>query len=157
GFKPVVGDWNGDGSSTIGVFNAANGQWLLRNSNSPGAPDIAPFSFGAGSWTPIPGDWNTDGVDTVGVFDPGTGNWYERNSNTPGNPNIGPFSYGASPFKPVSGNWKSTFAAPLLAAGAPPTATDEPVLTTTQLQTVVDAALTRIRAAGADPALVKLL
>src|SRR5262249_26519375 len=27
--------------------------WYLRNSNSPGAPDIAPFAYGAAGWVPL--------------------------------------------------------------------------------------------------------
>lgn len=34
----VVGDWNGDGIDTIGVFR--NGQFLLRNSNTAGDPEL---------------------------------------------------------------------------------------------------------------------
>jgi len=42
---PVVGDWNGDRITTVGVYEADTGAWLLRNSNSPGAPNIA-FNYG---------------------------------------------------------------------------------------------------------------
>jgi endoglucanase len=56
GFNPVVGDWNGDGKVTIGVFDSG-GNWLLRNSNSAGPPDITPFHYGLLNWTPVSGNW----------------------------------------------------------------------------------------------------
>ena len=69
GDLPVVGDWNGDGTDTIGVFR--NGTWFLRNSNDPGPVDVA-FSWGARSQIPVVGDWNGDGTDTIGVYRLGT-------------------------------------------------------------------------------------
>src|SRR5262249_25218127 len=43
---PVVGDWDGDRLSTVGVFDPASAAWQLRDRNSPGAPDVAPFAYG---------------------------------------------------------------------------------------------------------------
>ena len=44
GWVPVVGDWNGDGKTTIGVVDPGSMTWYLRNENSAGAPDAAtPF------------------------------------------------------------------------------------------------------------------
>ena len=56
--KPVVGDWDGDGKWTVGVYTpSGNGAWLLRNSNTPGAPDVTPFAYGAPVWTPVAGHY----------------------------------------------------------------------------------------------------
>jgi hypothetical protein len=55
GDVPVVGDWNGDGIDTIGVFR--NGNFYLRNSNTNGAPDLM-FAYGAASDVPVVGTWN---------------------------------------------------------------------------------------------------
>src|SRR5205814_586016 len=52
------GDWNADGVTTVGVWRPGTATWYLRNSNTPGAPDIAPFAYGVGSWTPLAGDWD---------------------------------------------------------------------------------------------------
>jgi len=41
----------------IGEFGQPPATWYLRNSNSPGAPDIAPFQYGAAGWTPLAGVW----------------------------------------------------------------------------------------------------
>jgi hypothetical protein len=54
----VVGDWDGNGTSTVGAVDAA-GTWYLRNSNSPGGPDIQPFAYGAPGWKPLAGAWAT--------------------------------------------------------------------------------------------------
>jgi hypothetical protein len=53
-WKPVVGDWNGDGTTTIGLVDGL-GNWYLRNSNSPGGVDIGPFPYGLPFWTPVAG------------------------------------------------------------------------------------------------------
>lgn len=102
--KEVVGDWNGDGTSTIGTFSASTGIWKLRNSNGPGPADVL-VTFGGGSFsTPIVGDWNGDGIDTIGAFNPSTRDWRLRNSNLEG-PADKAFQYGGSSSVPVSGDW----------------------------------------------------
>ena len=105
GWQPVVGDWDGDGTTTIGVFDPTTATWYLKNSNSPGAPDIAPFAYGAPGWIPVVGDWDGDGSATIGVVDPTTMTWYLKNSNSPGAPDSKPFAYGASGWIPVVGDW----------------------------------------------------
>jgi hypothetical protein len=65
GDVPVTGDWNGDGTDTIGVFHA--GGWNLRNSNSPGLPSVR-ISYGTSSDAVVTGDWNNDSLDTIGTF-----------------------------------------------------------------------------------------
>jgi hypothetical protein len=57
GWKPITGDWTGQGFTTIGVVDPSTNTWYLRNSNSAGSPDIMPFSYGAPGWTPVTGDW----------------------------------------------------------------------------------------------------
>ncbi len=103
-WMPVTGDWNGDGTVTIGVVDPG-GTWYLRNSNTPGAADITPFRYGAGNWTPVVGDWDGDGTTSIGMFDPSTATWYLRNTNGPGAPDITPFKFGAPGWIPVVGDW----------------------------------------------------
>jgi hypothetical protein len=104
---PVVGDWNGDGTATIGVVDPATFIWYLRNENSAGAPDAGTFQYGGVGWKPVVGDWNGDGITTAAVFDP-AGNWYIRNRNSPGSPDVAPFGYGLGPWMPLGGNWNVT-------------------------------------------------
>ena len=69
---PVVGDWDGDGDDTIGVYRRSTNTWLLRNSNTAGSAQItAPFGTGiaAGGYQqiPVPGDWDNNNTDTPGI------------------------------------------------------------------------------------------
>ena len=96
---PLMCDWDGNGSKTVGVFR--NGAWFLRNSNTTGISDLA-IGFGSAGDTPICGDWDGDSVETVGVV---RGNaWYLRNSNTNGIADV-VFLYGAAGDLPVVGDW----------------------------------------------------
>ncbi|HJS17497.1 MAG TPA: hypothetical protein VJ785_02025 [Anaerolineales bacterium] len=81
GDKPVVGDWDGDGDDTIGVYR--NGSFYLRNSNTIGFADMV-FPFGSPGDQPIAGDWDGDGDETIGVYRPSTGLFMLRNSNSAG-------------------------------------------------------------------------
>jgi hypothetical protein len=119
GDLPVVGHWAGPGQTTIGVYRppgtaynrTTSGEWLLRNSNTPGNPDIA-FYYGAAGDLPVVGDWTGIGQTTIGIYrPPGTrynrtnqGQWLLRNSNTPGKPNTVIY-YGAAGDVPVVGDW----------------------------------------------------
>jgi hypothetical protein len=79
------------------------GQFLLRNSNSAGSPDLS-FLYGLSSDIPISGDWDNDGDTTIGVYRPGTRRFYLRNSNSAGAPNL-EVEYGLLPATPVIGDW----------------------------------------------------
>src|SRR5262249_11254017 len=109
GWVALVGDWDGDGVATLGAFDPATATWYLKNSNGPGAPDVAPFQYGAPGDIPVVGDWNGDGIDTIGVArpdpTPGVLTWFLRNSNSPGAPDLAPFAYGAAGWVPVVGDW----------------------------------------------------
>jgi hypothetical protein len=99
GDYPVVGDWNGDGTATIGVYR--NGSFYLRNSNTIGFADIV-FPFGALGDQPVAGDWNGDGVDTIGVYRNGT--FFLRNSNDAGAPDM-TFALGLATDVGIAGDW----------------------------------------------------
>jgi hypothetical protein len=71
---PVVGDYNGDGTTDIGVFRASTGNWYL-DTNLNGGVDKT-VHFGSSSDTPVVGDYNGDGTTDIGVFRASTGNWY---------------------------------------------------------------------------------
>lgn len=69
---PIVGDWDGDGIQSIGVFR--RGEWLL-DWNSNGVYDGPSVDrqgyFGPADGAPLIGDWNADGRDEVGIFKAG--------------------------------------------------------------------------------------
>ncbi len=90
---PVVGDWNGNGVSKIGVFR--NGMWYLDYSGTYaatgtwagcGAPTdptkAACIAFGTAGDIPVAGNWNgsADGESKIGVFR--NGMWYLDYSGT---------------------------------------------------------------------------
>ena len=44
---PLVGDWNGDGTEGIGIYDPSSGVFSLRQTPTTGiAPDITAFPFG---------------------------------------------------------------------------------------------------------------
>ncbi|CAN0358408.1 unnamed protein product, partial [Ectocarpus sp. 4 AP-2014] len=67
GDAPVVGDWNGDGIRTIGVFR--DGMWSL-DTNGDGRLDETDrqIALGGVGDKPIVGDYNGDGIDDLGVY-----------------------------------------------------------------------------------------
>ncbi|WP_147796323.1 hypothetical protein [Cellulomonas sp. Y8] len=71
GDVPVVGDWDGDGTQTPGVFR--NGVFYLLNSLRSGGADIV-VRFGNPGDVPLGGDWDGDGDATVGVYR--AGRWF---------------------------------------------------------------------------------
>jgi hypothetical protein len=75
----VLGDWDGDGTATPGVFR--DGVWYLRNSLFSGVADVV-FQFGDPGDIPVVGDWNNTGFDSPGVVR--NGRWFLRTSLTSG-------------------------------------------------------------------------
>jgi hypothetical protein len=77
---PVVGDWNGDGIDTIGIYDRTTGVFQLRNSNTSGVPDIT-LTLGNPGDTPLAGRWSSDmTADGVGVYRPTNGILYLKKS-----------------------------------------------------------------------------
>ena len=101
GDYPVTGDWDGNGTATIGIYR--NGSFYLRNSNTLGFADLT-IAFGTPGDQPIAGDWNGDGVDTIGVFRTSTGQFLLRNSNSPGTPDMS-FYLGNVGDVGIAGDW----------------------------------------------------
>ena len=64
---PVVGDWNGDGISTVGVFR--DGVWKLDTDGDGRISDADELiEFGKPGDVPVTGDFNGDGIDDIGVY-----------------------------------------------------------------------------------------
>jgi hypothetical protein len=83
-WRPVVGDWNGDGVDTIGLYNTSTGVFNLRNSNSTGAAEIG-LVLGNPNDTPLAGRWDpTMTISGVGVFRPSNGIIYLKRTLTSG-------------------------------------------------------------------------
>ena len=103
---PVVGDWDRDGVSEIGVVRG--NRWLLRNRNSPGSADIdITFSGWQEGDIPVVGDWDGDGRTGIGYarVQGGQVRWLLRNSLTSGGAQHD-FTFGSGGSgHPVAGDW----------------------------------------------------
>ncbi|TQS40484.1 hypothetical protein [Cryptosporangium phraense] len=114
---PVVGDWNGDGSETVGIARADGTAdtftWFLRNANSAGPSDLS-FTFGRPGLTevlrgtPIAGNFDpADDAYEVGYVIPdtsGTLRWTIRRDLGASSPTV-TFAYGHLGDRPVVGDW----------------------------------------------------
>jgi hypothetical protein len=104
GDKPFVGDFNGDGTDTVGLHRESTGLVYFRQTNTQGNAD-AEFIFGDPGDRFVAGDWGTvDGVDTAGLFRPGDATFYLRYTNTQGNADE-TVVFGDSTNLPVAGKW----------------------------------------------------
>lgn len=93
---------------TIGVYRPSTRTFALRNSLTPGAPNItATVALAQATDLPITGDWNGDGIDTPGLYRPSTSTVYlwDRWSNL----SIVNAEYvlvlGAGGDRPIVGDW----------------------------------------------------
>jgi hypothetical protein len=101
GDKPFVGDFNGNGVTTVGLHRESTGFVYFRNSHTQGVAD-AEFFFGDPGDRFVAGDWNGDGIDTPGVFRPANATFYFRFTNTQGVADT-QFVWGDSHHLPVAG------------------------------------------------------
>jgi len=95
----LVGDWNGDGIKTAGVF--FRGGWGLNDQNDDSIPEYV-FRALPADGLPVAGDWDGDGRDSVGVFR--DGRWYLKNRNDEA-PADWIFEFGVLGDLPVVGDW----------------------------------------------------
>ncbi|MGB5380244.1 MAG: hypothetical protein WBO25_04500 [Acidimicrobiia bacterium] len=92
GDRPFMGDWNGDGVDTPGLYRRSDGYVYLRNSNTQGIADIS-FYFGNPNDIPIAGDFDGDGFDTVGIYRPSNQRFYIINRLGSGDAGLGAADY----------------------------------------------------------------
>jgi hypothetical protein len=93
-----MGDWDGDGIDTPGLYRQSDGYVYLRNSNTQGIADVR-FFFGNPGDVPLAGDFDGDGCDTVSLFRPSEQRVYVINRL--GSEDVG---LGAADFTFVFGN-----------------------------------------------------
>ncbi|MFN8419140.1 MAG: PQQ-dependent sugar dehydrogenase [Anaerolineae bacterium] len=67
---PIVGDWDGNGADSVGVFRPSNGLIYIKNTLSTGFADFTMVLGNPGD-VGIAGDWDNDGKDSPGVYRPG--------------------------------------------------------------------------------------
>jgi murein DD-endopeptidase MepM/ murein hydrolase activator NlpD len=83
GDSPFVGDFDGDGIDTVGLYRTSTGYVYFRDSLTQGTADFE-FFYGNPGDVILAGDWDNDGDDTVAVFRPSTGRVYVNLENEPG-------------------------------------------------------------------------
>jgi hypothetical protein len=105
GWTPLVGDWDGDGDDTLGLYDPTYSVFYLSNELVGGS--TPPIFYGASTWTPIVGDWDGDGDDTIGVYVPSSSLFFLKNSNETGTSDLG-FQYGppGAGWIPLTGNFE---------------------------------------------------
>jgi len=84
-------DFNGDGTSDIGVFRPSNGYWYIK--------DIALAQWGAASDIPVSGDYDGNGKTDIAVWRYSNGMWYIKDK--------GAFQWGTAGDIPVPGKYNS--------------------------------------------------
>ncbi len=119
---PIVGDWTGNGHTSIGVFrnNDSNcsggiGWYLDVNGDMVWDGGDRAACFGLAGDVPIMGDWNGDGVTKVGVYrmnDPRCGGgigWYlDINGNYVWDAGDRATCFGLAGDTPIVGHWTAS-------------------------------------------------
>jgi N-acetylmuramoyl-L-alanine amidase-like protein len=99
---PVVGDWDGDGTQTVGVVrphaSLGSNHFLLRNSDG----GVADFWYGRYGDRVVVGDWDGDGDWTPGAVRAGV--WSLRNANSGGAADV-TVRFGRSGDRYLAGDW----------------------------------------------------
>jgi len=102
GDLPVVGDWDGDGTQTIGVVRPSaardSNHLLLRNADG----SVLDFWYGRHGDRVLVGDWNGDGIWTPAAVRSGA--WSLRNSNSTGAADA-TVSFGRAGDRYLAGDW----------------------------------------------------
>ena len=101
---PVTGDWNGNGKTEIGVYNAT-GWFLDRSGNGVwSAAEDTMYGPGLNGDNPVTGDWNGDGKTEMGVFRNGH-DWFLDSTGT-GVLGLNPtYGFGMAGDIPLTGDW----------------------------------------------------
>ena len=97
--KPVTGDWNDDGTDTIGLYRF--GVWTLSNSITNPSWDYFVW-WGLPLDIPVTGDWNGHGTDTIGLYR--NGEWILSDSITDPSRDYDVW-WGRATDIPVTGDW----------------------------------------------------
>src|SRR5579871_341319 len=110
GDVPITGDWNGSGTTKVGVYRSSNHTFLLDYYGNREFTEVYDLGVGGDpSDIPIAGDWNGDGKTKVGLFRKGL--WIlDSNGDGVFDPATDQtFSFGGEPGDvPVAGDWSGS-------------------------------------------------
>jgi hypothetical protein len=160
--EPVVGDWDGDNADDLGLHNdgffyldtTGNGVW----DTTAGGDTFHDFGISTtirSTALPIVGDWNADGTDDLGLFNDPLNFYLDTTRNgtwdgVAGGDTYQTYDPGFDAF-PLVGNWDLPGGVLLQASGGPADPSSSlPVLTTSQLDPLVEQAIAAWQAAGLD-------
>lgn len=101
GDVPFVGDFNGDGAETIGLYRPSSGYVYVRDQHLTGLADNE-FYFGDPGDRLVAGNWTDGPVDTVAVFRPDDRSFYLRYTNDQGFADE-VLAFGESDWVPIAG------------------------------------------------------
>lgn len=102
GDVPFLGDFNGDGLRTPGLYRPSSGFAYIRDTLDTGFADLEWF-MGIPGDTPLLGDWDGDGIDSFGVYRNGT--VFLRNDLSTGPADVAPYSFGIPGDVPFAGDF----------------------------------------------------
>ncbi len=98
---PVVGDWDGDGVTGLGVY--ASGTWYITNQLPAGDASIqGTWQYGGAGMLPLVGVW--PGTTTLGIGVNKANVWSFRSTMTAG-PSLTGFTYGQIGDEPIAADW----------------------------------------------------
>jgi len=103
GDLPMLCDWNGDGTATVGLFRPSDGFVYFRNTNTFGIAEIT-FYYGQAGDIPLCGDWDGDGKAGIGVFRPAEATFYLRDKASLGFADY-VVTFGIRGDQPIAGDW----------------------------------------------------
>lgn len=109
--NPVMGDFNGDALSDLGLHNSDTGTWEICLSNRGTFTAALDWKTGFGTskdWWPIGGDFNADGLTDIGIYNINTGELKTALSNGAGfnDPQTAlTFANASYSWVPVTGNF----------------------------------------------------
>lgn len=112
GWRPLVGDWDGDGNTGVGLYDPRTSTFYLTNSPATGyAQDTIGFGMPDSGWRPLIGDWNADLIPGIGLYDPYRSVFYLTNSLATGCAQY-TFGFGvpSAGWVPGSGDWNGDWA-----------------------------------------------
>jgi hypothetical protein len=109
-WRPLVGDWNGDGKVTVGLYDPLAYTFYLNNKIDGSITSLTTFKTPKvpATWLPLAGDWNGDKKTTVGLYDPAARTVYLNNRTDGSITDLITYTLPVGPRAiPVAGNWGS--------------------------------------------------
>jgi hypothetical protein len=116
GGAPLAGDWDGNGTVTLGIHKPATDTFYFRNALSQGPVDVVVTYGQSGTDAPVTGDWDGNLTRTIGYYHLSDQSFHLRNANS-GGPDALSFTFGQPGDVPVAGRWTRSNQPPTTDAG----------------------------------------